>query len=199
MQYIEATSLTGLFKVPDMEVDYALITALVEQWRPETHTFHLPHGEMGITLQDIDVMLGISVDGLPITGRTDLKWNEVCRELLGHEPLPVIPNSNKSTFTGARIKYKWLDAQFAAPLAADADDEVVQQHACYHLLVRIGALLFMDKSADRVSLVPLQLLNPVSNARRYSWGNAALAWFYRQLCSASKKDAMQIGGALLLV
>jgi len=199
MQHIDAAGLTGLFKVPDMEVDHALITALVERWRPETHTFHLPHGEMGITLQDIEVMLGISVDGLPVIGRTNLKWNQVCRELLGHEPLPVIPNSNKSTLTGARIKYKWLDAQFAAPLAADAGDEVVQQHARYHILVRMGALLFMDKSADRLSLVPLQLLNPVSNARRYSWGSAALAWLYRQLCGASKKDAMQIGGALLLV
>ena len=190
MQYIEATSLTGLFKVPDMEVDYALITALVEQWRPETHTFHLPHGEMSITLQDIEVMLGISVDGLPVTGRIDLKWNEVCRELLGHEPLPVIPNSNKSTFTGARIKYKWLDAQFAAPLAVDADDKVVRQNACYHLLVRMGALLFMDKSTDWVSLLTLPLFNPISNARQYSWGNATLVWLYRQLCSASKKDAM---------
>ena len=56
MQYIDAASLTGLFKVPDMEVDHALIMALVERWRPETHTFHLPHGEMGITLQDIEVV-----------------------------------------------------------------------------------------------------------------------------------------------
>ena len=78
MQYIEATSLTGLFIVPNMEVDHALITALVERWRPETHTFHLPHGEMGITLQDIEVMLGIPVDVLAVTGRTDLKWNKVC-------------------------------------------------------------------------------------------------------------------------
>ena len=124
-----------LFKVPDMEVDHALITALVEQWCPEMHTFHLPHGEMGITLQDIEVMLGIPMDGLLVTGRTDLKWNEVCRDLLGHEPPPVIPNLNKSTLAGARIKYKWLDAQFVTPLAADADDEVVQQNARYHLLV----------------------------------------------------------------
>ena len=56
MQYIDAVGLTGLFKVPDMEVDHALIMALVERWRPETHTFHLPHGEMGITLQDIEVV-----------------------------------------------------------------------------------------------------------------------------------------------
>ena len=125
MQYIDAAGLIGLFKVPDMEVDHALIMALVEQWRLETYTFHLPHGEMGITLQDIEVMLGILVDGLPVTGRTDYKWNLLGQELLGHEPLLVIPNSNTSTLAGARIKYNWLDAQFAAPLAADAGDEVV--------------------------------------------------------------------------
>ena len=110
MQYIGAAGLIGLFKVPDMEVDHALITALVEQWRLETHMFHLPHGEMGITLQDIEVMLGIPVDGLPVTGRTEYKWNLLCQELLSHEPPPVISNSNTSTLTGARIKYKWLDA-----------------------------------------------------------------------------------------
>ena len=118
MQYIDAVGLIGFFKVPDMEVGHALITALVERWCPETHTFHLPHGEMGITLQDIEVMLGISVDGLPITGRKNLKWNEACRDLLGHEPPLVIPNLNKSTLTRVRIKYKWLDAQFVAPLVA---------------------------------------------------------------------------------
>ena len=151
-----------------MEVDNALIMALVERWHPETHTFHLPHGEIGIILQDIEVMLGIPVDGLPVTGRTNLKWNEVCRDLLGHEPLPMIPNSNKSTLTGVRIKYKWLDAQFAAPLAADADDEVMQQNAHYHLLVRMGALLFMDKSADWVLLLTMLFFNPINNARQYS-------------------------------
>ena len=62
MQYIDATSFTELFKVPDMEVDHALITALVERWCPEKHTFHLPQGEMGITVQDIEVMLGILME-----------------------------------------------------------------------------------------------------------------------------------------
>ena len=118
---------------------------------------------------------------------------------MDHDPPPVISNSNKSALVGARIKYKWLDTQFAAPLATDVGDKVMQQHASYHLLVRMGALLFMDKSADRVSLLTLQLFSPISNARQYSWGSATLAWLYRQLFGASKKDAMQIGGALLLV
>ena len=155
MQYIDVAGLTELFKVPDMEVNYALITALVERWCPEMHTFHLRHEEMGITLQDIEVMLGILVDGLPVIGRTYLKWNVVCWDLLGHEPSPVVPNSNKSILARARIRYKWLDARFAAPPAAYVGDEVVQQHAHYHLLVWMGALMFMDKSVDWVSLLPL--------------------------------------------
>ena len=122
---VNAAGLIGLFKVPDMEVDHVLIMTLVEWWCSKTHTFHLPHGEKGITLQDIEVMLGILVDGLHVTGRTDLKWNEVCRDLLGHEPPLVIPNSNKSTLAGVRIKYNWLDAQFAAPPTTDTGDEVV--------------------------------------------------------------------------
>ena len=88
--------------------------------------FHLPHGEMGITLQDIKVLLGIPVDGLPVTRRTDLKWNVVCRDLLGHDPPPGIPNSNKSTLAGVRINYKWLDEQFVTPLATNTSDEIVQ-------------------------------------------------------------------------
>ena len=190
MQYVDAAGLTGLFKVPDIEVDHALIMALVERWRSKTHTFHL---------QDIKVMLGIPMDGMPVIGRIEQRWNVVCRDLLGHEPLPVISNSNKSPLAGARIKYEWLDAQFAAPPIVDASDEVMQQHARYHLLVWMGALLFMDKLTNRVLLLPLKFFNPINNARRYSWGSAALAWLYRQLCRASKKDAMQIGGALLLV
>ena len=73
----------------------------------------------------MEVMLGLPVDGLPVTGKTDYVWSELCEQLLGHKPPPSIPNSNKSTLAGARIKYTWLDAQFAAPLAADAGDEVV--------------------------------------------------------------------------
>ncbi|KAK9983764.1 hypothetical protein SO802_033289 [Lithocarpus litseifolius] len=52
--YIKDAGLDGLLRVPNIDVDHALITALVERWRPETHSFHLPHGEMTITLQDME-------------------------------------------------------------------------------------------------------------------------------------------------
>ena len=42
-----------------LEVDKSLLTALVDRWRPEMHTFHLPCGEMAPTLQDVSFLLGL--------------------------------------------------------------------------------------------------------------------------------------------
>ena len=59
---------------------------MVEQWRPETHTFHLPWGECTITLEDVALHLGIRVDGCVMTGPSFLYWDELCDELLGEGP-----------------------------------------------------------------------------------------------------------------
>ena len=60
--------LEGLFRAPSKEIDHCLISALVEQWRPKTHTFHLPHGEMSITLQDVEVLYGLPIEGEVLVG-----------------------------------------------------------------------------------------------------------------------------------
>ena len=70
--YITDAGLDGLLRVPHMDLDHALITTLVERWRPETHSFHLPHGEMTITLQDMEVIIGVLVDGLLVMGYTKM-------------------------------------------------------------------------------------------------------------------------------
>jgi hypothetical protein len=44
--------------------DAPLITALMDRWRPETHSFHFPVGEMTLSLEDA-AMLG----GLPCAGQ----------------------------------------------------------------------------------------------------------------------------------
>ena len=45
------------------KLDRSLLTALVDRWRPETHTFHLPCGEMAPTLQDVAMLLGLPISG----------------------------------------------------------------------------------------------------------------------------------------
>ena len=49
---------SGIFSL-----DRSLLTALIDRWRPETHTFHLPCGEMAPTLQDVSFLLGLPVAG----------------------------------------------------------------------------------------------------------------------------------------
>ena len=105
-RYITEAGFKGLFKVPKMEVDHALIIALVELWCLKMHTFHLLHGEMGITLQDIKVMLGVPIDGLPMTGSVRMDWFVLCCDLLGHRPLDTVshPYENKSILPSVRIR-----------------------------------------------------------------------------------------------
>ena len=62
---LQATGLLTLARLVQggsVSLDRSLLTALVDRWRPETHTFHLPCGEMAPTLQDVAYLLGLPLD-----------------------------------------------------------------------------------------------------------------------------------------
>ena len=48
-------------------MDAPLLTTFVDRWRPETHSFHLPCGEVTITLQDVAMILGLPLEGIAVT------------------------------------------------------------------------------------------------------------------------------------
>ena len=56
-------TLSRLVEVGPIQLDRSLLTALVDRWRPKTHTFHLPCGEMTPTLQDMAYLLGLPIVG----------------------------------------------------------------------------------------------------------------------------------------
>ena len=78
LNIVKRIGLEGLHRTPSRDINHNLITAFVERWQPETHTFHLPHGETTITLQVVEVVLGIPIDGEAIVGTTDLGWADEC-------------------------------------------------------------------------------------------------------------------------
>ncbi|MBA0682042.1 hypothetical protein Goari_023799 [Gossypium aridum] len=64
--------------------DPKLINALIERWRPEMPTFHLPCGECTITLEDVQLQLGLPVDESVLTGSVQsADWGAICYDLLG--------------------------------------------------------------------------------------------------------------------
>uniref|UniRef100_A0A7N2RFD4 Aminotransferase-like plant mobile domain-containing protein n=1 Tax=Quercus lobata TaxID=97700 RepID=A0A7N2RFD4_QUELO len=192
---ITTVGLEGLLWVPGREIDNGLITALVERWRPETHTFHMPHGEVTITLQDVEVLLGLPVDGDAISGSTQKTWVNVCRDFLGFQ---LVTQNNHKQLDGQRILINRLLEEVANPLPPDAEEDQLHKYARCYILPLLGDTIFMDKSGDRVHLMWVQQLENLHNPRRYSWGSACLAWLYRELCRASE-DTSQIGGCLLLL
>ncbi|KAG8472275.1 hypothetical protein CXB51_034338 [Gossypium anomalum] len=79
-------------------------SSLIERWRPEAHTFHLLCGKCTIILEDVQLQLGLLVDGSALTEfvqSTD--WGAVCHDLLG-----AIPNN----IYGGRIKIDCLKNTF---------------------------------------------------------------------------------------
>lgn len=44
-------------------INHDILSVFVEIWHTETSSFHLPHGEMSITLDDAPCLLHLSITG----------------------------------------------------------------------------------------------------------------------------------------
>ncbi|KAJ1686997.1 hypothetical protein LUZ63_018387 [Rhynchospora breviuscula] len=188
--YLCAMGLHGVAKIGNIEIDKALITCFAERWNSYTHTFHLPFGEMTVTLQDITILLGLPVKGALVNGQVDGDWKEHIKKLLGKEPDERIFERSKS---GMRLT--WLHQNFSH-LERDEDTDTVRKHARAYMLDLIGSVLLPDNSST-VPLMYLALLADIDpgSAQQRSWGSAVLSCLYHELC----RDRKGISGPLLLL
>lgn len=192
VELIRQAGLGGLLELPVLSLDMSLVTALVERWRPETHTFHLRSGEATLTLQDVEVLLGLPVDGRPVTGRFDLDWVEWCERLLGSAP----PAAQRSR---GKVSIRWLRQNFTGQIAIGDSAIVIAQQARGYLLQLLGGTIFADRSGVHVNLMYLPLLEDFAIAGQYSWGSAAFAVLYNNLCHGSTTGSKNVGGAFILL
>jgi hypothetical protein len=76
-----------------MQLDRCLLAALADKWRPETHTFHLPCGEMAPTLQDVSYLLGLPIADEAV-GPVAMPpfWRAELQERFAPANLPLVVN-----------------------------------------------------------------------------------------------------------
>ncbi|RYR49149.1 hypothetical protein Ahy_A07g035464 isoform E [Arachis hypogaea] len=127
-------------------LDEPLVSAFIERWHLETHTFHMPFGECTITLQDVAYQLGLPVDGLPVSGcLTDFEkftekdkpaW-EWFQELFGELP----PQNKVKQYT---VHFTWFHERFRM-LPNDATEEIICIYARAYIMMVLSTQLFGDE------------------------------------------------------
>ncbi|XP_016704350.1 protein MAINTENANCE OF MERISTEMS-like [Gossypium hirsutum] len=172
------------------DLRYDLISALVQRWRSETHTFDFPCRECTVTLEDVALQLGLPIDGNDVTG-----VSSISRPATPYYEL-LRPSPSEGKFTN--LRFSWLKANFEY-FPSTANEREVMQAVRAYIMHLIGGVLMPDANGNTVHLMYLPLLSNLHNTRSYSWGSVVLAMLYRELFRMTDPSAMDIGECLILL
>ncbi|KAK9058489.1 hypothetical protein SSX86_023331 [Deinandra increscens subsp. villosa] len=198
MEYLKKAGFSGVLQCYYDKIDQHLVTSLVERWRPETHTFHFPFGEATVTLEDVQMLWGLPFGDEVISG-TNYRWSQpkkqqICEHLLGltlEDPEDLTKNTLKMSTLLKKIENSW-------PRNDAADEECLKMARCI-ILHLIGGTILPDHSSSTVYFYHLQHLENLDQCGQLSWGSAALANLYKELCKATDPAAKEISGPLMLL
>ncbi|KAM7531213.1 hypothetical protein LguiB_034623 [Lonicera macranthoides] len=198
---VKATGLTPLIDNNYRYIDYVAIEAFVERWQPETNTFHLPFGEMTITLDDVRQILGIPIEGDCFNSNEGAKEIDpktavtMASELLGVTEDEV----REETQDMYAVRLQWLKEKCKGRAKKDSNNKTLDICARGYIMFLLGCVVFPDKTKNKISIYHLGSLKDLSKVSKIGWGMAILAHTYRQLGLASRANVKWISGCLTLV
>ncbi|WVZ95502.1 hypothetical protein U9M48_041257 [Paspalum notatum var. saurae] len=182
---------------PRFSYDFSLLAALVDRWRPETHTFHLTVGEMAPTLQDVSYLLGLPLRG-DAMGPTDVgqgRREDLLARFGRVQRSGTAPPYREFAPTHTGGPPKWWILQFKADdIGVGATEYEIARHLEAYVLWLMGWVMFCSSAG---SFVPKHLLRfaryvadaPLEAIPQFSWGSAVLAATYRGLCTGCLKSS----------
>ncbi|XP_058742116.1 protein MAIN-LIKE 1-like [Vicia villosa] len=161
------SGLRDLCQVGFQTIHNGMLKTFAERWHLETSSFHLPHGEITITLDDIAGLLHISIRGILLShGRLT---KEGAREILTGD-LGVVPEDALEEVERTReahVIFHFLRRQYDVELLAthdvvgdDDEEDIYKQRAlrCYFLYL-LDTQLFVDTSSSYTDVVYLTYLS----------------------------------------
>ncbi|KAH0634943.1 hypothetical protein KY284_037729 [Solanum tuberosum] len=190
-EILRRSGLYDVVCVGRMQYNRALVTVMGERWWSETHCFHLPFGEVTITLQDVHVLFGLRIDGdvvyMQDVARRIRSWRTLLETLTGCDIAPADMDG------ASRVRLQVDPIGDATPV------ERVEKISRLYMFVILGGILFPNTSRNLISLQYLAFLDPIHDVGKYSWGSAVLTYLYRALCRASIGDVVDISGFIPLL
>ncbi|KAL5158557.1 Protein MAIN-LIKE 1 [Glycine soja] len=192
---IVGTGLSPLIACSVDTGDRGLLSAFVERWHRETSSFHLPMGELTITLDDASSLLHLPIIG-DLHAFEPLHVDDAVQMLV--DLLMVSPESARAETDQCRgpyVRLQWVRDIYQRRCQAGHWTAAARAY----LLHLLGCTLFANKSATNVHVVYLEALRDLSMTERYAWGVAALVHMYDQLNDASMSHSRHLGGYITLL
>ena len=192
---IYATGVGSLIGCSLETTDKGLVSAFVERWHRETSSFHLPIGEMTITLDDVSSLLHLPITGAFYTyeGIDSYGAVEKLVDLLGVRASEA--RAETQYCKGPHVRLSWLRDVYHSRCSAQQWNEAARAYL-FHL---VGCTIFANKSCTYIGVVWLELFRDLDECSSYAWGAAALTHLYEQLNDASMQNTKQLAGYVSLL
>ncbi|KAH1257388.1 Protein MAIN-LIKE 1 [Glycine max] len=168
--------------------DRGLIFAFAKRWNKETSSFHLPIGEVTISLDDVASLLHLPIIGAFHTFNA-LHVDQVMDLLV--DLLEVSSQEARDEIFQCHGAFVWLSwLQDICHNKCDVGQWIVAARA--YILNLVGCTLFANKIVTHMHVVFLDAFRDLSQTGSYSWGAAALVHMYENLNDASKRTSKQL-------
>lgn len=192
---VQNSGLAPLVRASYEQIDRKLLTAFAERWYSDTNTFHLPVGELTVTLDDVSCLLHVPVSGKIIQWKKPNAFDGAV--LMGDNLGMSLEDAQEETRKnrGGAIRFQTLHQLYYSHVE---NRRYVEAARCY-LLALVGSTLFIDKSMTYVGMQYVLPLVNLNRVHRFAWGACALAHLYDELSEVSKSKVKQLGGYMTLL
>ncbi|XP_026456438.1 protein MAINTENANCE OF MERISTEMS-like [Papaver somniferum] len=181
--------------------DKVAVSSFCERYHAEVDTFQLPFGEMAITPDDAKQILGLQVERKS-TGEKFKRmpsWEDIytwTKNLFGWDSEKINGLFEKGP-KYPKKEFKLVDIRNM--FSGTEKNMECRYAAAGYLLYVLASVIFPDSRGNRVSANLLQILDPLEDVSKYSWGTAIIAHLNGQLSQGSRKLTSQINGNLALI
>ncbi|RYR62100.1 hypothetical protein Ahy_A04g019453 [Arachis hypogaea] len=129
-----------------------LLSVLVERLMPETHTFHLPVGEVTVTLEDMTYILGLLINGDSVMGKTNSSHQFLVENYFAC--FGRLPGTDDHIL--GKINLAWV--QRCRDIEPYDTQESIERYMRAHIFCVLGTVVFSNKLTNSLNSKFLPLL-----------------------------------------